>query len=212
MYLVRVPRYKNILTGEYETIPIKDLQLINTYFDWKWAREIDHVACYSLKDWCGVWEADMPNKFIVGYYQDFYDIKKVYDGYTGELVEERTIFEELGRMVKMNQILNWLVKHVTYEKVTPGFHEISKRQLLKLYEAIKRIILSVTFDENDELKIRKNIAKHFLPVMDPVPVFWGPDEYDKVYTKQIIEAFDIICTALQTTDFARESLYFHVSY
>ena len=208
IYFTRVPRYQNIFTNEYETIPFNDVQLINKYFNWKKAREEHGVDCYSLKDWCGVSEDDMPHKTIVNYYGDFYNKKMAYNNYDSEMVETESIFEDLARIVKANQIFNWLINNVTNGNVDNEHHEVSKEKLKMLCRALKQIRRDATFDDNG-FKVDEDVAKEYMPIMDDVPMFWGTNKYDEVYAEQVVKVYDIIRDILNTTDFEKESIYFN---
>ena len=208
IHIFRVPRYQNIFTGEYETLPFEDLQIVNKYFNWKKARA-NGVACDSLKDWCGVREEDMPHKGIVNYYGDFYNRKPIYDDYTGELEETESIFEDLARLVKMNQLANWMMKHVTNGVFEKDFwYEVSGEQLKDLCARLKRTRRCLSVVEDELIVKDKWLAKELMPLMDEVPAFWGTDAYDRIYAEQIARAYETIREILNSTDFEKESIYF----
>lgn len=211
LHFVRVPRYENLRTKEYETIPFKDLQVINDYYDWKRLRSEGETDCNSLKDWCGVWEDDMPHKYIVNYYGDFYDTKMAYNDYDGELVETYSIFEDIARLVKMNQIFNWLINNVTDGKIDHEFHEISEEKMKKFYRALRNIRRHATLDD-DGFHVNEEDAKENIPVMDNPPVFWGTSEYNELYAEQVVKTHEVVRDIIQTTDFKKESIYFVASW
>ena len=208
IHFFRVPRYKNIITGEYETIPFEDVRIINKYFDWKRARAEQRVACYSLKAWCGVSEDDMPHKYIVNYYSDFYKPNPVYSDWDGELVEKYSIFEDLARFVKSNQVLNWLINNVPGAKKDGNFHEISEDQVTRLCGTLKRTRKCLAYVGDELTVVDVETARELLPVMDEVPLFWGPETYDSIYAEQVVNAYEIIRKILNSTDFKKESIYF----
>ena len=211
MHFIRVPRYKDDIKKKYETLPFKDLQIINEYFDWKRLRALGQTNCDSLKDWCGVLEDDMPHKYVVNYYADFYNYRKVYNDYDGSIVETYSIFEDLARFVKANQIFNWLIKNVTDGKIDKDYHEISEDNMKKFYKALKKIRRHATLD-GDGYHVNEEDAKENVPVMDDPPVFWGVKEYNELYAEQVVKAYELVNKILCTTDFEKESIYFVASW
>lgn len=196
MYLTRAPRYKNIITDEYETIPRKDIALIESYYNWGRAREEGVYSCDTLEEWCGISEKELPHKYIVNYYGDFFERRAWYSEIAGE-IEKYTIFEQLARLVKMNQIFNWFIKNVMNNNVNQNYYEVTKDNFKKLLKTLN--------DVKDNFN--ENIAKDLLPVMDERGYFFGTDKYDDIYIKQVIEVIDVVNNILETTDFEKEIVY-----
>lgn len=210
MHVIKVPRYKDIMTGEYKTIPYQDVVTINDYLDWKKARDWELTDCPSLKEWCGVLEADMPHKYIVSYYSDFY--KKgnhVYSDYNGKRKEVESIFDDLARLPKMNQVLAWLTKNVTNGVIDGECHEIPENKMRELVNALKLVYDNISRD-GDKYKVdNEDIAKEYLPIMENAPNFWGPREYNEAYAAQIVQAYNTFVRILNGTNFEKETIYFY---
>ena len=206
MYLTKAPRYQNVVTDEYETIPREDIALIERYFNWKRARANDRTDCNTLKEWCGVPEDEMPHKYIVNFYRQFYTMKEMYVEYVGNS-EMYSLFEQVARVAKANQIFNWFVNNVMHENVNQNYYEVTKEQLEDLYVACNEVkkgftLLGVNQDGENEYSVDEKIAKEFLPVM-------GNSEYGALYAKQVIKFAGILSNILAETDFEKETIYFN---
>lgn len=207
MYLTRAPRYKNIVTDEYETIPMDDIVLIEKYFNWKKAKSDGKDSGDTLEEWCGIPEDKLPHKYIVNYYRNFYSSKKKYHEYFGD-TEVYSLFEQIARFVKANQVFNWFIKHVMNNQVDKNYYEVSKDHLVNLLDTCNKVINS--FDSNGEnYVVDKNIAKELLPFMESHGYFFGLDDYNAMYAHQVIEAANTIKTILDTTDFEKQVVYFN---
>lgn len=208
MYLTRAPRYKNIITDEYETIPRDDIMLIEKYYNWKKARAEGKNSGDTLEEWYGVPESKLPHKYIVNYYRDFYTEKNQYVEYIGN-TEVYSLFEQLARFVKANQIFNWFIKHVMNDKVDNEYYEVTKEQLESLLEACNRVKDGFTNVGENEYVIDEDVAKEFLPLMKDQGYFFGLDEYSSYYAVQVIATIDAINNILATTDFKKQTIYFN---
>ena len=204
MYLTKAPRYQNIITDEYETVPREDLVLIEKYFNWKRVREEGKYSCDTLEEWCGISENKLPHKYVVNYYRDFYIEKEVYLEYAGD-AKIYSMFDRLARFVKFNQIFNWFIKNVMNGKVDKEYYEVSKEQLENLLEVCNKVKDSFV----DGNVINEEIAKTLMPLMEQKGYFFGVDDYSEIYASQIIEASGIIKNILETTNFNTETVYFN---
>lgn len=207
MYLTKAPRYQNIITDEYETISRDDIVLIDKYFNWKRAKAEGKDSGNTLEEWCGISEDKLAHKYIVNYYNEFYLKKTVYHEYMGE-VETYSIFDQLARMVKANQIFNWFINNVMNNTVDHNYYEVTKENLECLLTACNTV--QNCFDYNDgKYTVNENIAKECLPLMDQRGLFFGTDSYNEVYADQVIETIKIVNNILETTDFEKEVVYFN---
>lgn len=137
----------------YETIPIKDLALIDKYFFWTMLRYEGKTDACTLEEWCGIPESKLPHKYVVNYYRDYFTEKRFYNEYCGE-TEGFTIFSQQTRIVKANQIFRWFIEHVMNGRVDEGYHEVTRKQLAKLLHSCKRV--REGFKEEDCGEIGKN--------------------------------------------------------
>lgn len=219
MYLNRAPRYQNSETNEYETIPREDLVLTEEYFNWDRAKyEAKHGNgrhyASTLKEWCGL-SADNLNNDYINYYSDFYTRKKWWSEIAGE-VEGYSIFEQVARVVKANQIVEWFVKNVMNGKLNTEYYEVTKNQLYDLFDACIKVKNNCTLlkerqytYELDEYDVNEEVAKQYLPLMKNKGFFFGTDKYDNMYMHQIDEMIDILRYIFETTDFERQVIYFN---
>lgn len=213
MYLTKAPRYQNIDTDEYETVPRKDIELINKYFTWKMVRSEGGNAGNSLKEWCGIPQSELPHKYVVNYYREFFTPKSFYEEYIGQ-VTEHTIFDQLARIVKANQIFRWFVENVMSNTPDTAHHEVAKEKLEDLLDACKRVSEGFTLIGHDDYygdrySVDEELAKTFLPLMEERGQSFGTREYDSNYARHIMQVSDILNTILTTTDFEKETVYFN---
>lgn len=214
MYFTRAPKYENMFTGEYETIPRKDIKMIEQYFDWTRAKYEGTYYCSTLKEWCGVSEDDIPDKYHINYYNDFYTIKKNYMEYVGE-VESYSIFEFLARVGKNNALYNWCIDNVMNGNMDGEHYEVSEDKLRELFMVCKNVADSFTLLQEGKEKygnkydVNKDIAEKFFPIMneDRMGLFYGPKEYNNDYAIQVVELVDILSNIIETTDFEKQVVY-----
>lgn len=200
MYLNKAPRYKNIVTDQYESIPAKDIILVEKYFNWGMARDSGKYSCDTLEEWCGIPESELPHKYIVNYYGEHFTVKKTYSELAGEN-ERHAIFEHLARIVKANQIFNWFVKNIMNNSMTMEYYEVSKEQLESLLQTCKKVL--------DGENVNENAAMELLPLMQEGGYFFGTNSYNEIYTSQVISVIGIVENILATTNFEKETIYFN---
>lgn len=210
MYLTRAPRYQNIITDEYETIPRDDIVLIEKYFNWKKAKADGKDSGDTLEEWCGISENKLPHKYIVNHYRDLYSLKKKYNEHIGE-IEDYGIIEHTARFVKANQIFNWFINHVMNGKADKEYYEVTRAQLEDLLGTCNKVKDCFTGNE-DEYVVNEDVAKENLPLLENKGYFFGTDSYGTIYAKQVIEVTDAIKNILATTDFKKETVYFNASW
>ena len=213
LYLIKVPRYKNILTDRYETIPIADLSLIDRFCVWKMQKEKGANCGNTFEEWCGIPESKLPHKHIVNYYSDFFTPKRFYKEHIGD-VTGYTIFTPCARIVKSNQVFRWFIDYVMCGKPDQEYHEITKDQLADLLYICRRVRKGFVpiSDENlheKKYSVNEELAKQFLPVMDKTGYFFGTTEYDAAYACGVIETLHAVKSIISTTNFEKETVYFN---
>ena len=208
LYLERAPRYENIITKEYETIPRDDIALIESYFNWQKERaDGGKYSCDTLEEWCGVPASKLPHKYIISHYSDFFIKRVVYSEIAGE-VERYCIFEQLARIPKANQIFNWFIQNVMNGEPSKKHYNVTKDQLSMLLDALNKVKNSIS----EVGIVNEKVAKCVMPVLTNGGYFFGTTEYDAIYTAQIIDAIDIINNILSTTDFNEQAIYFNATW
>ena len=207
MHFIKAPRFYDSYLEEYISLPTTDLNKIDRYYFWMEKVKTGQTRC-SFKEWSGLSKEDLPHEEVVKYYKDFYVQKPIiFDGDCEE-AQVQTIFTDLARVVKMNQLVNWAMKHVTNGEVELNcWYEISKEQLKDLCARLKRTRRCLSFVGEELIVKDKWLANELLPLMKEVPLFWGTDEYDSVYARQVADAYEIIQNVLNATDFEKESIY-----
>lgn len=213
MYLTKAPRYQNILTDEYETIPLDDLALIDKYFFWSMRRAEGKTDAYTLEEWCGIPESKLPHKYIINYYREFFTEKRFYKEHIGK-VTGLSIFNQAARIVKANQLFSWFIENVMDGKVDKEYYEVTKNQLETLLIACEKVLAGCLLQKINDFgdkhyTVNKEIAKQHLPLMKETGYFFGPDKYNSIYAMQVIGAYDTVKQILDATDFEIETVYFN---
>lgn len=213
MYLTKAPRYQNIHTNEYETIPLYDLVLIDKYFFWSMCRAEGKTDACTLEEWCGIPESRLPHKYVVNYYREFFTEKRFCKEYIGNATGF-SIFSQAARIVKANQIFRWFIENVMDGTADKEYHEVTKGHLEKLVYACKRVretIIQVRNDDSGDAQftVNEDIAQQYLPLMDEPGLFFGTNRYGTVYVADIIRTQRAVEQILHTTDFEKETVYFN---
>lgn len=207
MYLTKAPRYKNTT--------IEEIKLIESYFHWQHEKEIgSRYGGDTFEKWCGHSETELPNSDVVDYYKEFLTKKTTYvEGVGNE--EHYSLFTQMARFVKANQILNWFVRNVMDNKLDNEFYEVSKEQLEGFLTTCNEVKDSFTFlrtneyTKEDEYEINEDIADRLLPLMKEKGYFFGSIRYNDLYAEQVIDAANIVKNILDITDFEKETIYFN---
>lgn len=213
MYLTKAPRYQNVLTDEYETIPFNDLALIDKYYFWTMLRAEGKTNAYTMEEWCGIPESKLPHKYVINYYNEFFTEKRFYKEYVGD-VTGFTIFTQAARIVKANQILRWFVENVMSGKADKEHHEVTKGQLEQLARAcrcVQETFIQVSNgdSENPQFMVEESVAKQYLPIIENPGFFFGTNQYGTVYAADIIRTLRAVEQIIHTTDFEKETVYFN---
>jgi hypothetical protein len=216
MYLTKAPNYQDIITDEYITIPREDIELIDKYFTWGMVRSEGGNAGNTLEEWCGIPASKLPHKYIINHYREFFTMKKFYHEYIGD-TKGCTIFDQLARIVKANQIFRWFIENVMDGKPDRQYHEVSARQLFDLLFACKVVRKGFKLIEHDEhygdkYSVNETVARKYLPLLEEQGYFFGSKDYDINYAAHVLEMIDIIENILKTTDFKKETVYFNATW
>ena len=216
MYLTNAPKYQNIVTDEYETIPRDDIVLIDKYFNWKRAKAEGRNSGDTLEEWCGIPESQLASTYVVNHYSNFYEKKTVYHEHIGE-VEVYSVFDQLARIVKANQIFRWFIENVMSGKPDDQYHEVSAKQLFDLLSACKVVKKGFQLTEHDpyygdKYSVNEKVAHKYLPLLEEQGYFFGTNEYGFNYATNVIDTIDILENILQTTNFEQETVYFNATW
>jgi hypothetical protein len=195
------------MTDEYETIPREDIVLIDKYFNWKKAKAEGKDCGDTLKEWCGIPESKLVHKYVVNYYNDFYVEKTMYHEYMGE-VEVYSVFDQLARIVKANQIFNWFINNVMSGVANNDYYEVTKEHLENLLKICNKVKNSFTNNDGEYI-VNAEVAEENLPLMKERGIFFGTSTYDNNYATHVIEMVNIIDNILSTIDFEKETVYFN---
>ena len=207
MHFFKAPRFFDPYLEEYVSLPLSELRKIEKYYGWMKRTKAGITSC-SFKEWSGMTKEDLPHEEIVKYYEPFHTLNPITFDMDGEEAQVQTIFADLARLVKMNQLVNWAMKHVTNGEVELNcWYEISKDQLKDLCARLKRTRRCLSLVGEELIVKDKWLAKELFPLMDEVPLFWGTEEYDSTYAWQVANAYETIRKILNSTDFEKESLY-----
>ena len=213
MYLTKAPKLQDLMTDEYKTVPHEDAVLVDKYFNRQRAKEMGKDCGDTFKDWCGVSEDKLPDSWTISYLSDFYNPKTIYHEQWGE-TEIYSIFDQLARIAKANQIFRWFIENVMDGKPDQQYHEVTREQLINLFTTCRRVKRKCKLTGHDEwfgdqYSVDEEFAKEYLPLMDERGLFFGTSQYDSVYAEDVINMFNIVKNILYTTDFEKETIYFN---
>lgn len=209
MYLNKMPRYRGTTA--------RKVSIIESYLDW--ISDEEYKSKYTLKEWCGVSENEIPGKEVIEFYKQYYKEGKY--GYYH-------IFEQVGYWRKANQIHDWFVENVQDgEDDCRYHHEVTKDLLEELLDICTKVFehceltdgIVKEYDDNGELidtyeepktLIDSSVAQELLPTSPGF--FFGTYDYDEWYVQDIKDTIDIITQVLETTDFDKEAIYYRSSW
>lgn len=219
MYLDKYPKYK-------DTTPQMVITIQN-YLDWKdRCKDPDSKARnYSLKEWCGIDENEIPASDYIDFYSCFFT--KKYSAYdVNKLYGLNRITEEIGYWRKANHIHNWFVENVQNGVDDCECYEVSKEkleELLALCHKVKDVAIIETtmvackssnelISNYEETKsvVNKDEVAALLPTCSGF--FFGGTEYDEWYMESINNTINIIDNVLNTTDFEVEVVFYESSW
>jgi len=198
MYLERMPRYKKA-TPEI-------VYAIENYIEYNESiKNPDSKARnYSMKEWCGTDENNIPSYDYIDFYSHFYGAKYYYWD-TKHNHAHNGIKEEVGYWRKENHIHNWFV-----ENVQDGIddcryhHEVTREKLEELLNICGSVLSSCKIVDG---KVKDTtVAESILPTTNGF--FFGDTEYDEWYIEGIEDTVKIIRNVLDTTDFETEMVYY----
>lgn len=198
MYLERMPRYKKATA---ETVCV--IQSYIKYEEDKKDPDSD-ARNYSMKEWCGISEKDVPPKDYIDFYCHFYEKKYSYWD-TEHKYGYYRIMEEVGYWRKANSIHNWFVKNVQDGIDDCDYHhEVTKEKLEELLNICGSVLESCKL-VGEQIK-DSTTAEELLPTT--CGFFFGSTGYDEYYIEDIKETVEIIKNVLMTTDFETEMVYY----
>lgn len=211
MHFIKAPRFFDPYIEEYISLPFADLQKINSYYDWK-ERVKAGKECCSLKEWSGFSKEELPHEEVVGYYKEHYKWNPFISDWDCEKTQVKSIFADLARLSRMEQLANWAMKYVAMGKLEEGHHyEVSKEQLKDLYRRLRSTQLCIDYVGDELTVIDPSIAKEFMPLFDAESAVGRDDRYNEFYASQLVEAYSVVLNILISTDFEKESIYFVAS-
>ena len=217
-YLYRMPRYKKVTP--------KQVAAIENYFSWK---ENSAAKKYTFKEWSGTDFRTLPGKDARDFYRTYY-----VPHYSKYDVEHKypcnEIMDEIAYWRKANQIHAWFVENVQDGIDDCGLYEVYEddiRELLNICERVVaysklidgKVINGYTLSADSKwvpiMEDGKTIedpssARELLPVCSGF--FFGSEEYDEWYLKDIKYTLEMCRKILETTDFETQMLCYHSSW
>lgn len=206
MYLTKAPKYDNTTA--------KEIMLIEDFLHWRHENKIkSRYSCESFEQWGGVPESELPDKYTIEYYRQFYTKKSMYVEGVGQVMCD-SIFDQLARFVKANQIFNWFIKNVMDNNADQEYHEVTENQLKSLLDVCTEVrsgftLVGVDSYYGEQYEVNVDVAEKLLPIMEERGHFFGVSNYGRIYIKQVIETIDAVIRILETTDFEKETVYFN---
>lgn len=217
MYLMRAPKYKNTT--------IRQIDELDSYFNYM-SRE--DAQKYTLKEWCGIDETDLPDLETQMYYKEHCTIK-----YPSWDIEHNygshRIIEDVGYWRKANAIHKWFVDNVQNGEDDCGIYEVSRAHievllgLCKLVKEHSKLVPGKVIDcykyvdgqkipqyEEGEVIEDPSVAQMCLPTQPGF--FFGGLEYDDWYLDGIDKTIEILEKVLEETDFDTQMIAYQSSW
>lgn len=214
MMLYRMPRYKNTTA--------KEVDAIENYLIWmEMKKKRSEYANYTLQEWCGIDESELPNEDVIRFYSQFCDTNEY--GYI-------YIMDEVGYWRKANQIHSWFVSHVQDGEDDCEYHNECTREILEeLLDTCKTVLESCVMTvgkiqngerlvngkwepiyEDGKVVIDTSVAEELLPSCSGF--FFGGTGYDEWYVRDIADTIKILEEVLATTDFETQMVVYRSSW
>lgn len=215
MYLYKMPRYRGTTAKQVSTL--------ERYLDWL---DEEKAANYSLEEWCGVSEDNLPSQKVIDFYKKHYDTK--YWNWDHEhKYGHKMIMQQVADWRKANAIHKWFVEKIQDGEDDCQFHrEVTESDLEELLDTCKTVLESCvmvegkiqngyTFDENgnkiyqyvDEKYIEdSSVAEKLLPPQSGF--FFGSTTYDDWYVDDLKDTIKMIEKILKETDFDLYAIYY----
>ena len=181
----------------------EEVSAFEQYIDYR-KRNIDEK--YTMKEWCGIEEEDVPKgeraeelleHLGIKYY--VWDTEKKYP-YEG-------IHEQVGYWRKANEIHKWFVDHVQ-----DGFddckyhHEVTEGKLRELLAVCRKVTEYFHTNSNGEIVVDCIGCENELPT--ETGFFFGSTEYDEWYVQDVEYTEELCEKLLKETDFEAEALFY----
>lgn len=213
MYLTKAPKLQDLRTEEYNTVPFNDVLLVDKYLNRQRAKEMGRDIGDTFEDWCGVSEDKLPDSWTISYLSDFYTPKTMYHEQWGE-TETYSIFDQIARIVKANQIFHWFIEHVMGGNPDKDHHVVTREHLVDLLTTCEQVMEKCELSKHDEwfgdlYSVDEEFAKKHLPLMDEKGLFFGTSTYGSDYAKDVVDTLHVIKNVLEETDFEKETIYFN---
>lgn len=219
MYLYKMPRYRGTTAEE--------VGKIESYFNWLENKEEGGKAAdYSLEEWCGVSEDNLPSQKVIDFYKKHYDTK--YWNWDHEhKYGHKMIMQQVADWRKANEIHEWFVENIQDGEDDCRFHrEVTESDLEELLDVCKTVLKSCvlvdgkleggySFDENGNKIINyvdgkviedSSVAEELLPTQSGF--FFGGTAYDEWYLDDIKYTIEVIEKILKETDFDTYAVYY----
>ena len=218
MYLYRFPRYKGY--------GAKDVMAINDYLDWL---ESDDGKKYSLEEWCGVKEEDIPKGEDLEYFKGLRKVTYC-DWDTEHRWPEVKSYENVAYWRKANAVHKWFVEAVQGGEDDCDFHdEVTRGVLERLRDICAKVIESAVLVQgkiqngysvrggklepimvDGKYILDASVCDELLPTGSGY--FFGGTDYDEYYLGDVNDTFDICNRLLEETDFENQMIYYRSSW
>lgn len=214
MYLDRFDRYKHATP--------KDISAVEDWIRYQ-ARDEKYKGT-SFYDWC---HEEKPSDDFIQFYSKRYKDRHPYWAFTDNYTY-KSCGDNIGYWRKANQIHQWFVDNIQDGVDDCGWHrEVTEQDLKSLLDTCQTVLncsrltdgdVTVYYTLNKDTgafepaqergKVVENplIAEELLPTT--TGCFFGNTDYDEYYIEDIKETVKIIKSALQTTDFEKQMIYY----
>ena len=216
MYLERWPRYKGY--------GVKNVSAYENFRELK-----DSGKNFTLKEWCGADEADLP----LAEDRPFFDVlykERFYAWDTEHRWPTTAIGEQVAYWRKANAVHKWFVDHVQDGEDDCEYHrEVTREDLEELRNICKELLENVVMVNGQIENGQRLINGKWVPIMQEgkrivnpeicrelLPTetgfFFGGTDYDEYYLDDIKHTWEACESVLSSTDFENQMIFYRSSW
>ena len=218
MYLMRYPKYKDY--------GVKDIEMVEEYL--KYMADESVQKKYSLKEWCGVDENDLPRgedmEFFKGCMKDKYYAWDERKRHSYKMIKDNVAYWR-----KANAIHRWFVDNVQDGMDDCGCYEVKKSDIEELRDICGQVLEGSVLVhgkvetgtrlvgnrwekmyEDGMVVLNPDVCNELLPTTDGF--FFGSKNYDNWYIDDVKYTYEVLGDVLDSTDFDNQVIFYESSW
>lgn len=201
LYFFRSPKYKNL--------SFRDVRLIESYLRWQ-----NKNTSKTFEQWGGQSLSELPSVEAIEYFRPFFNRAPSELENAPNEYECFGIFEQMGKLTKASQFINWFKTNGYVSIDDLCAHEVSLSDLENLLDVCnntrKNCIRFLERKPYGEViyDVDESNAALLLPILPGKGEMLSfPYEYGNAYAQQIIHCIHILNCILTTTNFDKQTIF-----